>query len=73
MRLLLPSCGRRARTVGHAHRVLHRALQMAVETEVLARNVESAIGPPKVEGEEIEIVTSDQITLVTDKLAGPAL
>jgi|SRR5215472_14662418 len=28
-----------ARTVGHAHRVLHRALQVAVETEVLARNV----------------------------------
>src|SRR6516162_3534859 len=31
-----------ARTVGHAHRVLHRALQIAVENEVLARNVASA-------------------------------
>src|SRR5262249_56474944 len=30
-----------ARTVGHAHRVLHRALQRAVEDEVLARNAAS--------------------------------
>jgi len=31
-----------ARTVGHAHRVLHRALQRAVESEVLARNVSNS-------------------------------
>jgi hypothetical protein len=37
-----------ARTVAHAHRVLHRALQKAVESEVLARNVASVISPPKV-------------------------
>src|SRR5262249_36071704 len=33
-----------ARTVGHAHRVLHRALQIAVESEVLTRNVASISG-----------------------------
>jgi hypothetical protein len=45
-----------ARTVGHAHRVLHRALQKAVETEVLSRNVASAISPPTVKEAEIEIL-----------------
>ena len=35
-----------ARTVGHAHRVLHRALQRAVENETLLRNVASVIRPP---------------------------
>jgi integrase len=59
-----------ARTVGHAHRMLRRALQLAVETEVLARNVASAISPPTVEEEEIEILTADQITTVIEKLAG---
>jgi integrase len=62
-----------ARTVGHAHRVLHRALQMAVETEVLARNVASAISPPKIKEQEIEILTDDQITTVMDRLAGHPL
>ena len=37
-----------ARTVGHAHRVLHRALQRAVENETLSRNVASLIRPPNV-------------------------
>src|SRR5262245_36175285 len=31
-----------ARTVGHAHRVLHRTLERPVETEVLSRNVAAA-------------------------------
>jgi integrase len=62
-----------ARTVGHAHRVLHRALQLAVETEVLTRNVAGAISPPKVEDEEIEILTDDQITTVIERLAGHSL
>jgi site-specific recombinase XerD len=63
-----------ARTVGHAHRVLRRALQRAVESEVLARNVAAVISPPKVAEEEIEILTEDQINLVIHKLAGhPAL
>jgi hypothetical protein len=53
--------GRRlsAQTVIHAHRVLHRALQRAVEGEELARNVASIISPSKVEEEEIEILTED--------------
>jgi integrase len=58
-----------ARTVGHAHRVLHRALQIAVENEVLPRNVASLKSPPTVEEGEVEILDSNQIRLVTDELA----
>jgi len=62
-----------ARTVGHAHRVLHRVLQRAVESEVLSRNVAGIKSPPKVEHQEVEILTEEQIALVIDKLAGHRL
>jgi integrase len=62
-----------ARTVGHAHRVLRRALEVAVETEVLARNVAAAIRPPTVKEEEIEILIADQIAMVIDGLVGHPL
>jgi integrase len=38
-----------ARTVQHAHRVLHRALARAVAVELLPRNVASVVKPPPVE------------------------
>lgn len=44
-----------ARTVGHAHRVLHGALVKATATETVSRNVASFIHPPKIETEEVEI------------------
>ena len=53
--------GLAARTVGHAHRVLHRGLERAVALELVSRNVAHAVSPPKVEPEEIAILTSDQI------------
>jgi integrase len=62
-----------ARTVGHAHRVLHNALQRAVNNETLARNVASAIRPPKVEEEEVEILDAEQVALVLCKLEGHPL
>lgn len=62
-----------ARTVGHAHRVLLRALQRAVETEVLARNVSSSISPPALEVAEIEILDADQIATVLERLEGHRL
>ena len=51
-----------ARTVGHAHRVLHRALARAAATELVPRNVVGIVKPPKVEDAEIESLRSDQIT-----------
>jgi integrase len=62
-----------ARTVGHAHRVLHRALQRAVENETLVRNVASVIRPPRVEDEEIEIINAEQMAILLRKLEGHSL
>jgi integrase len=59
-----------ARTVGHAHRVLHRALARAAAAEIVARNVASAISPPKVEAEEIEILSAEQMADILAKLNG---
>jgi integrase len=57
-----------ARTVGHAHRVLHRALARACSVEVVSRNVAAIIKPPKVETEEVQALTSSEITDVLAKL-----
>jgi integrase len=62
-----------ARTVGHAHRVLRRAMQIAVEDGMLARNVVSVKSPPTVEEKEVEILTAGQVKQVIDKLAGHRL
>jgi integrase len=62
-----------ARTIGHAHRVLHRALSRAMSAEVVSRNVASAISPPRVEPREVEILSAEQIALVLDRLQGHTL
>jgi integrase len=62
-----------ARTVGHAHRVLHVAIKNAVNAEVLARNVVSVFSPPKVEDEEVEILDDADVPAVLAKLANHAL
>jgi integrase len=62
-----------ARTVGHAHRVLHRALERALGLEIVVRNVAHAIRPPKVEDTEIASLTADQITGVLTRLDGHPL
>jgi integrase len=67
--------GRRlsARTVTHAHRVLHRALARAVESELVPRNVANIVKSPKVEESEIASLTVDQVGAVLDALRGHAL
>jgi integrase len=62
-----------ARTVGHAHRVLHRALERAVASEVLSRNVAAVVSPPKVDAAEIEILDEAQIADTLAKLDGHSL
>lgn len=62
-----------ARTVGHAHRVLHRALERALRLEIVARNVAHAVPPPKVEAAEVAILTADQIADVLARLDGHPL
>src|SRR5262245_33974667 len=61
------------RTVGHAHHVLHTALERAVGTELLARNVAHAISPPKVALTEIAALKADEIAPVLAALKGDPL
>jgi integrase len=50
-----------ARTIGHVHRVLHRALGHAAQWGMVASNVAAVVDPPRVAGREIEIVRADQL------------
>jgi integrase len=58
------------RTVGHAHRVLHRALECALRIEMIVRNVAHVIPPPKVEAAEVIILKAEQIAEMLVKLDG---
>lgn len=61
------------RTVGHVHRVLHRALGHAVTWGLVAQNVASAVAPPKVPEKEIEILNQAQIATLLRSLNGRSL
>jgi integrase len=60
--------GLAARTVGHVHRVVRRALGQAVKWGSIGSNPVSAAEPPRVQRAEIEILAPDQIKLVLDAL-----
>jgi integrase len=62
-----------ARTVGHAHRVLHRALARAATVELVSRNVASVVKPPKVNEIEIESLKAGEIDTVLNALKGHTL
>ena len=57
----------------HAHQVLRLMLQCAVKNGTLTRNVAAVHAPPKVEEDEIEILSADQIADVLAKLNGHTL
>jgi integrase len=61
------------RTVGHVHRVLHRALGHAATWGIVAQNVASLIKPPKVPDSELTTLTEDQIGAVLRHLNGRSL
>ncbi|WP_338688357.1 site-specific integrase [Bradyrhizobium sp. 26S5] len=62
-----------ARSVGHVHRVLHRALGHAATWGVVSQNVASLVAPPPVPDEEIKILTEDQIGAILRHLEGRTL
>lgn len=62
--------GLSARTVGHVHRVIHKALAVAAEWGIVQRNVADVAKPPKVQGAEIEIISDEQVRDVLQKLRG---
>jgi integrase len=60
-----------ARTIGHAHRVLGKALRDAASDELVHRNVARLRKPPKVDDEEMVIVRD--VPTLLGKLEGSAL
>lgn len=64
-----------ARTIGHAHRILAKALREAVKFDLTVRNVAGREGQraPKVEATEVEILSVDKIGDVVTKLRGRAI
>ncbi len=48
-------------TVLQHHRIIHRALEMAVKWQVVARNVADAVDPPKRAKPELTPLTEDQV------------
>ena len=62
-----------ARTVGHVHRVLHRALGHAHRWGLVQQNVAALVSPPRVASKEIELLTPAQVQTVLEKLKGRAI
>jgi integrase len=62
--------GLSARTVGHAHRLLHTGLERAINYGVVSHNVAHTVKPPRVEATEIEILSQEQIAAVRAGLFG---
>jgi integrase len=57
-----------ARTIGHAHRVLKKALKEALRHDLVTRNAAAEQNAPKVEGEEMVILGNDDVKDLLGKL-----
>jgi integrase len=62
-----------ARSVGHVHRLIHRALGHAMTWGIILRNPAALVSPPKVTAEEVEIIRESEIRVVLDSLRGRQL
>jgi integrase len=62
-----------ARTIGHAHRVLSKALREAVRFDLVAKNVAADERAPKVDDTEVEILTDDRVADLLTRLIGRAI
>lgn len=61
------------RTVGHVHRVLHKALVVAGEWGLIANNPADVAKPPPATAPEIDILTEDQVRATLRSLRGRAI
>jgi hypothetical protein len=64
---------RAPRTIVHAYRVLHAALQSAVRLDLTTRNVADNVEPPKRDDREVEILKAGDIGAVLDTLKASRL
>jgi integrase len=58
------------RTVGHIHRVLHRALSHAAQWGLVLQNVADVVDPPRVTTGEVQILRDEQVGELLKKLRG---
>ena len=58
------------RTVGHVHRVLHRAFHHAAQWGVVSQNIVENVCPPPVESTEVQILRVDDVKALLKKLDG---
>ncbi len=65
--------GLSARTIGHAHRLLSKALKEGMRHDLVARNVATAEQPPRVDAEEVVILGADDVKTLVEKLRGRAM
>ena len=61
------------RTVGHVHRLLHRAIGHAATWGIVTQNVAAVVNPPKVAETELKILAEDQIGAVLRQSNGRTL
>jgi integrase len=61
------------RTVGHIHRIVHRALGHAVQWGLLRQNPTDVVDPPRVADTEIEILQPDDLQAILKKLQGRSI
>ncbi len=69
----LLKAGLSPRTVGHVHHLLHRALGHAGTWGETQRNVAALVKPPKVDSEEVVILTSEQVSDLMRHVEGRTL
>jgi integrase len=62
-----------ARTIGHAHRVLSKALREGMRHDLVLKNVAAIERAPKVTAEEMKILTPEQVAELPAQLEGQAL
>jgi integrase len=65
--------GLAARTVGHVHRVLHRALGHAAKWGLVQQNVATLVSPPRITESEIRILRGDEVTHLLQQLHGKSV
>jgi integrase len=65
--------GLSARTIGHAHRILSKAINEAMKHGLVAKNVCTLQRAPKVQAEEMQILTLEQVEALPGLLHGHAL
>jgi integrase len=66
----LSKSGLSPRSVGHTHRCLHRAFEVAIKWNLLARNPCDVAEPPRVKRSEMKTLTREQLRLLLDGTAG---